>query len=315
MRDPAPPTTDGGDTALGDQVKPSSDLLLTPSADARLDIGFANGPFFDYRPEAAPRPYVDALYTSDGIRITRDITTAPADSDDHVHHKGIWWGHRDVNGADVWTEFEGHGRIVSVGPAETTLEGGVERIAHATSWLAAGGTPLLDELRVLSASAPAADGSQTLDVESVLRASGDAVVLGDTKEAGLVAIRVAPALEERRGGRIELSSGAVGEAAAWGKSEDWCDYSGSIGGAVVGVAIFDHPGNPRPAYWHVRDYGLMAANPFGLADFTGDASAKGSLTVQPDADVRFRYRVLVHLGDAAQADVAGHYARYIAEEG
>jgi len=47
------------------------------------------------------------------------------------------------------------------------------------------------------------------------------------------------------------------------KHADWCDYYGSIGGKTVGIAMFDHPSNPRhPTTWHVRDYGLFAANPF-----------------------------------------------------
>jgi hypothetical protein len=33
---------------------------------------------------------------------------------------------------------------------------------------------------------------------------------------------------------------------------------------VIGVAIFDHPKNhAHPTWWHVRDYGLFAANPVG----------------------------------------------------
>jgi hypothetical protein len=282
-------------------------------ADSRIDVRLAGAEFFDYRPDASPRPYVDALFTVDGIRVTRDIATAPEESDDHVHHKGVWWGHRDVNGADVWTEFPGHGSIVSLASPQTDAGDGRLRIEHETRWLDADGAPLLDDIRMLTASAPAADGSQTLDIESVLRVSNGTVVLGDTKEAGLVALRVSPALEERRGGRIELSTGAVGEADSWGERAEWCDYSGTIDGVRVGVAVFDHPGNPRPAYWHVRDYGLLAVNPFGLADFTGDPARSGAITLEPGDELRFQYRILVHRGSAAEADVAGHYARYLAE--
>jgi hypothetical protein len=282
-------------------------------ADSRIEVRISGTEFFDYLPDASPRPYVDALFTADGIRVTRDIATAPEDSDDHAHHKGVWWGHRDVNGADVWTEFPGHGSIVSLASPQTDSSDGRSRIVHETRWLDADGSPLLDDIRMLTASAPAADGSQTLDIESVLRASNGTVVLGDTKEAGLVALRVAPALEERRGGRIELSTGAVGEADSWGKRAEWCDYSGTIEGARVGVSVFDHPGNPRPAYWHVRDYGLLAVNPFGLADFTGDPSQSGAITLEPGEELRFRYRILVHRGSAAEADVAGHHARYLAQ--
>ncbi|WP_431278634.1 PmoA family protein [Leifsonia poae] len=279
----------------------------------RIEVGFDGDEFFDYRPNATVRPYVDGLYTVDGVRITRDIAVAPEGSDDHPHHKGVWWGHRDLAGADVWTEFAGHGSIRAAAPPRLVEGGGRFEIIHETRWLDAAGRPLLDDTRILTAAAAAVDGSQALDVETVMRASSGSVVLADTKEAGLVALRVAPALEERRGGRIELSTGAVGEAFAWGKRADWCDYSGSVGADRVGVAIFDHPENPLPARWHVRDYGLLAVNPFGLSDFTGDRSQDGSITLEPGHELRFRYRILVHRGSAAKADIAGHYARYLAD--
>jgi hypothetical protein len=284
-------------------------------AGSALRVGFDGTPFFDYVPEQAPRPHIDALYGPGGVRVTRDIADAPAGSDDHGHHKGVWWGHREVNGADVWTEFEGHGSIVSVSPVDRRSGDGVETIIHSTRWLDAAGAPLLEDTRTLVASAALGDGSQTVDVQSVLRASGGPVVLADTKEAGLVAVRVTPALEERRGGRIELSTGAVGENDCWGRPAEWCDYSGIVDGVALGIAIFDSPGNRLPASWHVRDYGLMAVNPFGLSAFSGEPSPSGALNLGPGESLESRYRVLVHRGDAASGDVAGHYARYRAELG
>ena len=64
-------------------------------------------------------------------------------------------------------------------------------------------------------------------------------------------------------GHIVQSTG-VRDGATWGKRAEWCDYYGPVEGQVVGIAIFDHPSNPaHPTWWHVRDYGLFAANPFG----------------------------------------------------
>ena len=61
-----------------------------------------------------------------------------------------------------------------------------------------------------------------------------------------------------------------------------------------GVAIFDHPTSFRyPTWWHVRDYGLMTANPFGLSHFV-DKTADGSYVLAAGGRIRFRYRVLVH---------------------
>ena len=98
----------------------------------------------------------------------------------------------------------------------------------------------------------------------------------------------------------------------WGKRAAWCDYYGPVAGKTVGIAIFDHPKNPRhPTWWHVRDYGLFAANPFGRHDFENlpDRSA-GDLVVPPGKSVTFRYRFYLHEGDDQQANVAGRYKEY-----
>src|SRR5207249_1657673 len=64
-------------------------------------------------------------------------------------------------------------------------------------------------------------------------------------------------------GKIENAEGKVSEKHCWGRISAWCDYSGPIDGKNVGIAILADPKNPHPTCWHVRGYGLMAANPFG----------------------------------------------------
>ena len=99
----------------------------------------------------------------------------------------------------------------------------------------------------------------------------------------------------------------------WGKRADWCDYYGPVEGKTVGIAIFDHPQNPRhPTWWHVRDYGLFAANPFGQHDFESlpDKTA-GNLDVPAGKSVTFRYRFYLHEGDEQQAKVAERYKEYV----
>src|SRR5439155_7574274 len=103
------------------------------------------------------------------------------------------------------------------------------------------------------------------------------------------------------------------EAVTWGKRAEWCDYYGPVDGKTVGVAIFDHPGNPRhPTWWHVRDYGLFAANPFGRHYFENlpDKSA-GNLVVPAGQSITFRYRFYAHEGDEKQSKVAERYADYV----
>ncbi len=108
-----------------------------------------------------------------------------------------------------------------------------------------------------------------------------------------------------------MNSEGVRDGATWGKRAAWCDYYGPVNGKIVGVAIFDHPQNPRhPTWWHVRDYGLFAANPFGLHDFENKPAGAGKFTVAAGTSVIFRYRLYIHQGEEKEAKVAEHYREY-----
>jgi hypothetical protein len=136
------------------------------------------------------------------------------------------------------------------------------------------------------------------------------VRFGDTKE-GVFAIRLTAPLDGKHSGKMVSAEGNVGEKAVWGKRSPWVDYSGQVDGETLGVAIFDHPGNPKhPTYWHSRDYGLFAANIFGEHDFYGDKSRDGGMDLEPGKSLRFRYRVVIHPGDTAAADISRLYKEW-----
>lgn len=136
------------------------------------------------------------------------------------------------------------------------------------------------------------------------------LTFGDTKE-GTFGIRLATSMTEAKGGRMVNAEGKETEKNVWGKRSPWADYYGQVDGETVGVAIFDHPSNPRhPTYWHSRAYGLFATNIFGVRDFTGDKSKDGSMSVEPGQPLRFRYRVVIHPGDARAANIAALYKEY-----
>ena len=114
----------------------------------------------------------------------------------------------------------------------------------------------------------------------------------------------------KAGGHIVQSTG-VRDQATWGKKAVWCDYHGPVDGKTLGVAIFDHPSNPRhPTWWHVRDYGLFAANPFGVHDFEKKPAGTGDLKVPAGQSVTFKYRFYIHEGDEQQSKVAQRYEEY-----
>ena len=112
------------------------------------------------------------------------------------------------------------------------------------------------------------EGSRIIDFEITLKATDGPVTFGDTKE-GMFGLRVASSMDvnKKKGGKITNAEGLTDDQ-AWGKASPWVDYTGPVEGKTVGIAILNHPRSFRyPTTWHVRTYGLFAANPFGWHDF------------------------------------------------
>jgi hypothetical protein len=77
----------------------------------------------------------------------------------------------------------------------------------------------------------------------------------------------------------------------------------------------DHPMSFRyPTHWHVRDYGLMTANPFGYAAYTGGAKNGGHLLGEGES-LDFHYRVVLHPGGANEGRIPSHYLNYCSPDG
>jgi hypothetical protein len=171
-------------------------------------------------------------------------------------------------------------------------------------WNDANGSTLLVENRTMTF--PSSPTLRIVDFDISLTAA-DKVTFGDTKE-GAFAIRLADALAEKKGsGKMVSADGKQGMKDIWGKRSNWVDYAGTIDGEQLGVAIFDHPSNPRhPTYWHARDYGLFALNPFGQKAFD-PAQEESHWVLEAGQSLRFRWRVVIHPGDAASAHLADLY--------
>jgi hypothetical protein len=153
--------------------------------------------------------------------------------------------------------------------------------------------------------------TRQIDFDITLTAKPGAVTFGDTKE-GCFGVRVASTIkvDAKLGGEIVNAEG-LKDKEAWGKRSPWVDYHGPVAGQQVGIAILNHPSSFRyPTYWHVRTYGLFAANPFGVSDFTGQKSATGEYVLPQGQSISLRYRVLLHKGDEKAAGVAAAFADY-----
>ena len=263
------------------------------------------------------RPYLYPVIGPAGATVTRHFpmrSDVPGEKHDHPHHKSIFFTHGDVNGVDNWSEAPGHGRTRHASFAR--LAGGpvFGDLWSDNIWVDAEEKPLLrQEIRLRFYALP--DHLRMFDAEVVFTADHGDVVFGDTKEGGLISVRVASTMDASGAGTIETGTGAIGEAESWGRPAPWCHYSGPVqaatGPMVAGIGILDHPSNPRhPVHWHVRDYGLMTANPFGLSYFYKDKRRDGSMKLAAGETAVFRYRVLIHEGAAAAGRMADHFAAF-----
>lgn len=251
-------------------------------------------------------PFLWPLKAEGGVGVTRNYpmgTDEPA-SEDHPHHRSLFLTYGDVNGYDHW-----HNETIRTRKVETGKGEDHAWIRLHNEWLNREAEAVLRERQELRFyDTPAA--ARTIDVMSRLEAAYGDVRFGDDKE-GLMAFRIRPEIQGNRAGVLTNAEGEQGEANVYGKPSPWMDYSGPIEGhGMRGIALFDHPDNFRhPTFWHVRDYGLAAANPFGARSVGGE-DRDGSHTLSEGDSMTFVYRILVHSGDARDARISRHYRRF-----
>jgi hypothetical protein len=302
-------------------------VKVTEHSGKTVSIEIDGKPFTDFyvgNEAGALKPYLHPLRAATGTIVTRGypmLKDIPGEAHDHAHHRGLWFAHGDVNGLDFWggevarnPEKKGTISLVKIDEVQSGAKSGT--VVATFRWHGPDGKTVLTETRrMVFHSDPK---QRAIDLDITLKAVEKAK-FGDTKE-GTFAIRLAAALEEphakspaepKRTGQMVTSDGKKGEKQVWGKRAPWVDYAGEIAGEKVGVAILDHPGNPRhPTYWHSRSYGLFAANIFGVHDFENDKSKDGSLTLDPGGSLRLRYRVVIHPGDAQTAGIEQLFRDY-----
>lgn len=309
----------------------ATDVKLTRAADrVRVEIG--GKLFTEYVFKGAPKPFLYPVLAVDGTEMMRHFPMkkdVDGEVRDHPHHRSLWFTHGAVNGIDFWAEsdLKKQGQIVNES-VEHAVKGGVGEIKSRNKWVSPDGTVHLTDETVIKVRGTA--DARFLDYEVTLKAPKDKpVVFGDTKE-GSMAIRLplwmtpshkqGKKMHEGKGtivnaeGVRETDSSTKKSDVTWGKKSTWVDYHAPKDGKVYGVAMFDHPKNPRhPTWWHVRSYALFAANPFGKHDFEGLSDPKaGDLTIAAGQSVTFRWRFYFHSGDEKTGKVAEHYKDYAA---
>jgi hypothetical protein len=274
--------------------------------------------YTEYRTDSRV-PYLYPLVSASGAVLSRHwpMEKGLGEEEDHPHHRSFWLSHGAVNGHDfwAWTTKDSDPKIEHRG----VKTAGPNLFAVNLAWTAAGKTHLTEER---SYAFKQIDPETTsIDVTSRLTAADGDATFGDTKE-GFCAIRVdrtlrlaPPKGKDAAGakGHIADSEGRK-DGEAWGKKSKWVAFTGpDEKGEPAVIAMFDHPSNLRhPTTWHARDYGLLAANPFGIHDFEGkkDQPHLGDHVLKKGETLSFRYEVILHHGSLESAKLADRWAEF-----
>jgi len=271
-----------------------------------LEIDVQGKRFADYRwntkgPELR-RPLFHPLMSPGGVPFTQ-LGEVPDKKEKHFHHTALWiahqnWTAKGLPNLDNWqmnkncTKIE-HGKfdVFESGP----LAG---RFVEKLSWQDPKNEKVLvaETRTVTIPSRPAA--SRALDIDLTLAAQ-DLPITFNRTPYHLIAVRVLDAMLPAKGGLILNSEGQKNPPD--GAAAKWIDISGKLENEALGVALFNHPDNPR----HPTPCLNFSGQTIGLSP-----THKEPLTVEAGKEVRFRFRVLVHAGSAEEGKVAAEYEAY-----
>jgi len=278
-------------------IKSSAQTVISDN-EARISL---NGEYITsyYFKTDIPKPYLGPFKAADGDYITRHNYTG----NEHPHHRSVWFSHGDINGTDTWNEPENHGYILNQSIENILNMHNYTSFTAKNTWTHHDKSPIADDTTTITVYNTNGF-TKIIDVSLTLTANYGDVVLGSTKEAGPIAVRMADHLTVGNGGTIVNSYGAVNESEIWMKKANFNDYYGKCGdGKIYGIAIFDNPDNESyPSYWHTRDYGLMAANNFHIG---------GERVIKSGENVNYKYRIVIHENDTETAKINTLFNNYI----
>ena len=279
----------------------ASDSPSQPVSAQRLDdriiVRVSDQTFTCYR--FGPGQKYPYFFPVNGPLSGRSVTTES--SLPYPHHRSLFFGCDRVNGGNYWQEGNELGQIVSKGPSIESRSPDSVGILDNCEWRQPGRSPIIADRREITISAPSPI-LRIIDFAVTLTALTDIRI--ERTNHSLFSARIDPALSVKSGGVLINAEGAAAEKGTFGNASPWCDTSGRHCGVTEGLAIFDSPRNPWfPSRWFTRDYGFFSPTPFEWLGQEG-------LSIRQGEALSLRYRVVVHAGDAGQADIRGLYQQW-----
>ncbi|NOY41077.1 MAG: hypothetical protein GXP26_04475 [Planctomycetes bacterium] len=217
---------------------------------------------------------------------------------DHAWHLALWFSWKTINDINYWEENSQTGQSAG----ETTWsnvdiqthDDGRASISMDLSYQVPGEQPVLTERRTVQIFAPDENNQQyQMDWSSTFTAGAVDVILDRTDPADKpwggyagLSIRFAKDLTERQAFSAN-GPAKFNEHSRHRSKSPALDYNGKIGEAVGGIAILDHPNNPRyPTPWYAIRSGMSYLN---AAFLTYEP-----YTLKAGEFFTLRYRLIIH---------------------
>jgi type 1 glutamine amidotransferase len=257
-------------------------------------------------------PYFHPLNTADGRTLTWDRPP------DHIWHHGLWFSWKFINTVNYWEidpkTSRPAGRTTWKDVNVTARDDHTARIVMALAYQPAGEpTPVLTEKRTIELAGPDSEGVYIVEWIGILTAVRDALLdrtplpgePGGQVWGGYagLSLRLAGNLSERQ---VTTSDGPVTELQddRYRGRHLAVDYSGILGGQPTGIAIVDHPQNPRiPTPWYI----IRSAE---MSFFTPALLCYEPMLLRAGERIALRYRVLVHQGRWDSGRLRREYERF-----
>ncbi len=234
--------------------------------------------------------YIHPIYGLDGEVITGDF---PAD---HVYHRGLYWAwpHVQINGQefDLWSL-----RGIRIGFERwlaRAIDDDLATLGVENGWFVGQKKVMREEARLR---VHRAEGdSRSIDLDLSWTPTVEPVTLWGApgKSYGGLTLRFG----KRSKTIVTVPSGRASEDLLMMKLP-WADLSGDLGaGGMSGAAVFVNPQHPDfLPEWMTREYGVLAVGWPGVK----------AQTLEPGKTITCRYRIWVHRGNPAAAEIQKAY--------
>lgn len=276
-------------------------MRLEDTEGTKLSAYYGSRPLFEYRYDRSrPKPYIHPLFLPNGDPVTLD---GPKD---HVHHRGLMLAWSELDGFDFWGETNPapHGQIVHQSFHNRVQNGKLEIVAL-NHWVADRELRLV-ERRTILARPPQAEGLWLEWVSELTAPHGASLQTGEHVYDGL-GIRFIPSMD---GAEVLNERGTTSIEKANGEQARWCSYFGPLArpGQSGGVALFDHPSNPRhptPFFVMNKPFGYLSAAP----------TFRGGFELRSGETLTFRWGVLSYLGRPEAATLNHRFQQWTSRGG